>query len=127
MTLPGFQASASLYKTTNVYRAGAYQGGNATRGASPQFRWYPGPIPGPLPIAPPVWPQPQCPLPWEIKCGGRCTDPLIDFYNCGSCGHFCQPNETCLNGTCMCLYPYHYCEALGGTGKKCVSNRYECF
>jgi len=130
MRLPGFHASASLYESTNVYRAAARHASSPmARALSPQFRggqtW---PVPGPLPKAPPVYPQPACPS-GQTNCGGRCTDTLIDFYNCGSCGKVCPKNQTCWNGTCLCLAPYHCCEPLGnlkGTCN-CVSDRYECF
>ena len=37
-------------------------------------------------------------------CSSACTDPMIDPYNCGSCGHACNVagGETCVSGSCGC-------------------------
>jgi hypothetical protein len=39
-------------------------------------------------------------------CGGVCTDPKTDLYNCGACGHVCECENgftpACSDGTCVC-------------------------
>jgi hypothetical protein len=124
MKLPGFRASASLYASTNDYRAGAFQqaGGVITLAqdscscTSPQCTW-------------------SCPTsiicpPGDTNCSGTCRNLNFDFYNCGSCGNRCEKNETCVNGKCRCVVPYHCCEAGKEPGtcaaNQCIENRYEC-
>src|SRR5580698_8204424 len=35
-------------------------------------------------------------------CGGRCSDPLDDPFNCGTCGNACEPSSpVCENGKCV--------------------------
>lgn len=34
-------------------------------------------------------------------CGAACTDIMTDAGNCGSCGNFCRPQESCVQGKCM--------------------------
>jgi hypothetical protein len=114
MNLPGFQASASLCASTNVYWAGASQhaGGaitpaqNSCTCTSPQCTWS-------CPTGP------NCP-PGFTDCGGACKDLNFDFYNCGSCGHRCPENETCDEGKCVCIGNFHLCDG------KCISKKYRC-
>jgi hypothetical protein len=119
MKLPGFQASASLYGSTNNYRAAAFRqmGGAITLAqdsctcTSPNCTW-------------------SCPTPptcqaGQTDCGGRCTNLNFDFHNCGACGHVCPENQTCDEGECVCLPPYHYCGS--NPGVKCVEERIQCF
>ena len=34
------------------------------------------------------------------ECRGACVDYKTAHNNCGSCGHVCEPNETCAEGQC---------------------------
>lgn len=44
--------------------------------------------------------SPVCPSD-RRACGATCTDIMTDPGNCGSCGNFCRPQETCVQGHCM--------------------------
>ncbi len=35
-----------------------------------------------------------------VDCGGACVDVSSDEANCGSCGHGCDPGQTCGSGSC---------------------------
>lgn len=37
-----------------------------------------------------------------LVCENKCSDPLTDSNNCGSCGRTCGVGETCNGGTCGC-------------------------
>ncbi|HEY3357379.1 MAG TPA: hypothetical protein VGQ83_29280 [Polyangia bacterium] len=39
----------------------------------------------------------------SVCCNFGCTDYSSDPFNCGSCGHDCGPQSTCVGGVCRCV------------------------
>jgi hypothetical protein len=44
-----------------------------------------------------------------VMCNGVCVDPTYDNGNCGSCGHHCSVDETCVGGQCEPSQPCEGC------------------
>ena len=56
-------------------------------------------------------------------CGGICTETSNDPKNCGACGNVCSPGVTCNNGTCGCRPGLTLCS---GTCTDTSSNPSNC-
>jgi hypothetical protein len=108
MSLPGYSADASHYKTSLSYYGGRWAEGFATSRVIPQQDC-----------------QGQCSTQYQqclsgccppgyTNCNGACVDLNFDASNCGACGSLCNTAKYkglfCLNGRCYCQYKHGCCE-----------------
>lgn len=109
MSLPGYSAEASHYKTSLSYYGGGWTQGFATSQVIAQQDC-----------------QSQCSAQYQqclstcgcpagyTLCGGRCVDTNFDGSNCGGCGNRCNtakyPGLFCWYGRCTCEYRNGCCE-----------------
>lgn len=63
----------------------------------------------------------------QIPCGAGCVNPIVDYGNCGACGHTCGPAQACEMDTCIpagiCQPPLAPC---GTTCANLVSDPNNC-
>lgn len=127
MSIPGFEAEATIYRSRIAYQAAwasAEPAGSGFDGVTPMLGGNGG-------ICNPFCelcesdinsrtgcsqsctakncneytrPCTGCANPCEggLMCRGVCTDPRNDPNNCGTCGNACPPGVTCNNGVCGC-------------------------
>jgi hypothetical protein len=126
MSLPGYYAHASFYKTSRWY----FGRGRAQAFAEPQvvaqqdcqsqcYAQYPQCLSGC-----------GCP-PGYTNCNGTCVDLNFDASNCGACGNRCNtskyPGLFCWGGKCQCLYPHNCCATDdAGNCTECLTPPHRC-
>jgi len=109
MSLPGYSAEASQYKTSLRYFGGGWAQDLATSQVVAQQDC-----------------QGQCDARYQqclsgcgcpsgyTDCNGTCVDLNFDGSNCGACGNRCNtsqyPGLFCWGGKCVCLYKKGCCE-----------------
>jgi|SRR5271165_5628671 len=133
MSMPGFNADASLYKTTMHYCL-------ATGRSAAGDYLAPAQLASPLAVPPPPCDCHQCYLwcagscfqrcrqypgtqcypycmdvctsscdsfcgPGFVRCRGGCVDLSSDPHNCGRCGNMCTGGHVCQDGACICSDP----------------------
>jgi hypothetical protein len=129
MSMPGFSAEATIYRSTMIYQAAWASGEAAGSGVDPAnfISMLPnGGICAPVcdPCDSDVHSRTGCsqtctardcteftrlchgcsnPCEGGQFCGGICTDTSSDRNNCGGCGNVCPPGVSCHNGSCGCL------------------------
>lgn len=128
MSLPGFTAEATLYRSTANYQVAWASGETASSDLDPvQPTLLSGRYCEPRPLGPcesnlgsatgcaQKWLATDCgysfapcvgcsnPCRGGHFCDGKCTNTGIEPNNCGACGNVCAPGVSCINGTCGCL------------------------